>query len=374
MKHKISDVLTCVLFCAFLFAFLALFLFLPEQNYSEKEKRYLAEKPELTWENVSTGGFSEDVETYLADHMPGRDFFVGMNAYVDLLTNRQVTKDIYLAEGNRLVEKPVVWNEAAAQRNMDAINKFAASVDRPVDFMLVPSAGYVLQDTVTGLSDPYTDDRIISSIYAMAGKNLNCRDLLPAFTGSEDTGKLYYRTDHHWTSLGAYTAYSAYMDMLGRQYPTQLEFAVESHEGFWGSTYSRSGLWMIPSEPVELWKNETAFTVTNSESEQPHHGLFYTERLEELDKYTVYLDGNHSLVTIQNPDAVGKGKLLVIRDSYANCLGAFLANSYETVTLVDLRYYKKPVSELLAGGEYTDVLICYSLSNFMTDGNFVWLR
>ena len=374
MKNKLSDILTCALFCTFLFAFLVLFLCLPEQNYSEKEKRYLSEKPKLTWENISTGDFSEEVETYLADHMPGRDFFVGLNAYVDLLTNRQVTKDIYLADGNRLVEKPVVWNEAAARRNMDAINKFAVSVDRPVDFMLVPSAGYVLQDRVTGLHDPYTDDQIINRIYDMAGDNLTCRDLLPAFAGAEDPGKLYYRTDHHWTSLGAYTAYSAYMDMLGRQYPAQSEFTVESYQGFLGSTYSRSGLWMIPSEPVELWKNETAFTVTNGETEQPHDGLFYTERLEELDKYTVYLDGNHSLVTIQNPDAVGKGKLLVIRDSYANCLGAFLANSYESVTLVDLRYYKKPVSELLAGGEYTDVLICYSLSNFMTDGNFVWLR
>ena len=374
MKNKLSDILTCAFFGTILVAFLVLFLCLPEQNYSEKEKRYLSEKPKLTWENVSTGAFSEEAETYLADHMPGRDFFVGLNAYVDLLANRQVTKDVYLAKGNRLVEKPVAWNETAARRNMDAIEKFVASVDRPVDFMLVPSAGYVLQDTVTGLSDSYTDDRIISSIYAMAGKNLTCRDLLPAFTAAEETGKLYYRTDHHWTSLGAYTAYSAYMDMLGRQYPAQSEFTVESYDGFWGSTYSRSGLWMIPSEPVELWKNDTAFTVTNGESEQPHHGLFYTQRLEELDKYTVYLDGNHSLVTIQNPDAAGKGKLLVIRDSYANCLGTFLANSYETVTLVDLRYYKKPVSELLASEEFTDVLICYSLNNFMTDGNFVWLR
>lgn len=374
MKNKITDILTCVLFCAFLFCVFALFLFLPEGDYSEKEKRYLAEKPKLTWENVSSGGFSEDVETYLADHMPGRDFFVGLNAYIDLLANRQVTKDIYLAGNDRLVEAPIVWDEAVAQRNMDAVNKFAEAVGRPIDFMLVPSAGCVLQDTVMGLQDPYTDERMIASIYDMAGGNLICRDLLPAFTSAEDAGKLYYRTDHHWTSLGAYTAYSTYMDMLGRQYPAQSEFTVQRHMGFLGSTYSRSGLWMIPAEPVELWENDTAFTVTNSETGQPHDGLFYTERLQELDKYTVYLDGNHSLVTIQNPDAAGKGKLLVIRDSYANCLGTFLANSYESVTLVDLRYYKKPVSELLASEDFTDVLVCYSLSNFMTDTNFVWLR
>ena len=77
---------------------------------------------------------------------------------------------------------------------------------------------------------------------------------------------------------------------------------------------------------------------------------------------------------MKNPEAAGKGKLLVIRDSYANCLGTFLAESYEEVVLVDLRYYKKPVSELLASEEFENVLVCYSIGNFMTDANIVWLR
>ena len=112
--------------------------------------------------------------------------------------------------------------------------------------------------------------------------------------------------------------------------------------------------------------------VVNSAS--PDEVLNSKRALEELDKYTVYLDGNHSLVRIENPAAAGKGKLLVIRDSYANCMGTFLANSYESVVLVDLRYYKNPVSELLAAEEFTDVLVCYSLGNFMTDTNLIFLR
>ena len=64
----------------------------------------------------------------------------------------------------------------------------------------------------------------------------------------------------------------------------------------------------------------------------------------------------------------------MLRDSYSNCLGGFLAESYETVVLVDLRYYKKPVSELYAQQDFTDVLVCYSLGNFMTDNNLIWLK
>ena len=358
MKTKRSDILTCILFCGFVAVMFALFLLLPRQDFSEKEKRVLAEPPQLTWETLSSGEFGEKIETYLADHIPGRDFFVGLNAYYDLFSGRQVTKDVYLAEGDRIVEAPVQWNESQALRNMTAINKFAETTGKKVDLMLVPSAGFALEQTIAGLADPYTDSQMIRDIYAMAGENVEGLDLIPAFNQVGDPQSLYYRTDHHWTSRGAYAAYKAYMEALDRDYLSEEEFTVTSYGGFYGSTYSRSGLWLTQSENVELWDSGNAFTVTNSESEEVHDGLFYEERLEELDKYTVYLDGNHSLVRIENPAAAGKGNLLVIRDSYANCLGTFLAESYESVTLVDLRYYKKPVSELLTSEEFSEVLVC----------------
>ena len=373
MKTKKTDFLCVALFCGFLAVMTVLFLLLPKEEFSEKEKRYLAEMPELSWENISSGGYGEDAETYIADHVPGRDFFVGLSAYYDLLTGRQVAKDIYVAEGDRLVESPIQMDEDAIRRNMKAINAFAENTGKQVDLMIVPSAGYIYRDTVKGLKDPYIDDDILKAIYAAAGEHVRPVSLQGTFEGAENLQDLYYRTDHHWTSLGAYTAYEAYMAALGRTAYPKEAFQVERSEGFYGTTYARSGLWLTKSEEVQLWKTDTAFTVTN-ESGTVHEGLFYEARLQELDKYTVYLDGNHSLVQIHNPDAVGKGSLLVIRDSYANCLGTFLAHSYENVVLVDLRYYKQPVSELLANGEFTDVLVCYSLSNFMTDANFPWLK
>lgn len=374
MKNKKADILICVLFCGFLFSMLALFLLLPRQNFSEKEKRYLAETPNLTWKTLLSGEFGENVENWLADHVPGRDFFVGFSAYYDKLTGRQVTKDIYVAEGDRLVEAPVKWDQSAVDKNMSAINAFAQTAGRKVDLMIVPSAGFCMEQTVQGLQDPYNDTQIIRDIYALAGQNVNTLDLIPAFTEVQDPQALFYRTDHHWTSRGAYAAYKAYMGSLGRDYLEADAFTVTSYDGFLGSTYSRSGLWLTEGESIELWDSGTAFTVTNGDTDAVHDSLFYMERLEELDKYTVYLDGNHSTVRIHNPAAAGKGTLLVIRDSYSNCLGTFLANSYENVILVDLRYYKNPVSELLAQEDITDILVCYSIGNFLTDTNLIWLR
>lgn len=377
MKNKISDILTCGLFCGFLAGMLVLFLALPKSDFSQKEKRALAAAPSTELEAVLSGQFGTQAETYIADHIPGRDLFVGLASYYDLLSGRQGTKDVLLASGGRLVEKPNLPNAAAASRNMNAINSFAQSIGQSVDLMILPSAGFVAEDTILGVHEDYTDDAIIESIYSLAGEHVRPVDMVSTFTAAEDPAALFYRTDHHWTSLGAYTAYGAYMGLLGKEYPAREEFTVERHGGFYGSTYSRAGLWLIPAEDVELWSTGAELTVTTHANAADtegtaHEGVFYRERLQELDKYTVYLNGNQPLVRIQNP--AGEGKLLVIRDSYANCLGAFLANSYAEVVLVDLRYYKTPVSELVKAEGFDQVLVCYSLYNFLTDANFPWLK
>ena len=374
MKNSKTDIITVVLFGGFLLGMLALFLILPADDFSEKEKRYLEQLPELTAESLLSGDFGEDAEEYAADHIPGRDGFVMLSAYYDLLSNRQVTKEVYPAKGNRLVEAPKKMNEVAVERNMSAINSFADTAGVQVDLMLVPSAGYMYADSIIGLSDPYTDDRIIADIYSRAGENVTGVDLLPALTAAGDEGELFYRTDHHWTSFGAYTAYGEYMRLRGKNVPDRSRYTLETVPGFCGTTYSRSGLWLCPSEDIELWRTGTPLTVTNAETDGEHEGVFYEERLSELDKYTVFLDGNHSLVEINNSEADGEGSLLVIRDSYANCLGTFLAESYERVVLVDLRYYRDAVSQLLILGEFADVLVCYSLGNFLTDSNIPMLR
>lgn len=376
MKHKLSDILTCVLFCGFVGIMLVLFLVLPKEEFSEREKRVLAASPDTSAEAILSGEFGTQAETYIADHIPGRDFFVGLSSYYDLLSGRQPTRDILLAEGDRLVEQPNVMNEAAIARNMKYIGAFAQSIGQPVDLMIVPSAGFVVEDSVLGLHDDYTDDEIIAAIYATAGEQVNTVDLLDPFAAAEDKGALYYRTDHHWTSLGAYTAASAYLQAKGHPYPAKEEFAVESHGGFYGTTHSRSGLWLVKPDQVELWDDGGSYTVTAYSSASDtqgtvHDSLFYTQRLQEQDMYTVFLNGNQPLVRIHNPE--GEGKILVIRDSYANCLGTILASRYEEVVLVDLRYWKTPVSQLAAEG-FDDVLVCYSLNNFLTDTNFPWLK
>ncbi len=372
MKTRLFQFLLVLLFCVSLGAVPVLFALLPKEDFSPLEKRVLSQAPALSWNNVKDGGFAEQAEEYAADHLPGRTFLVGLNAGYDLLSGRQLTKDVYLGSGGRLFEAPVENDPAVLERNMDAINAFAQAAGRRVDLLLVPSAGYILGEALPPLAGPYPDGDIISAVGGMACSQIRSLDVTELFAGFSDPASLYYRTDHHWTSRGAYLAAGALLESCGRSAVPESAYEKTAVPGFRGSTYSRAALWGLPGEDLELWDSGGSFLVSNADGGEPQESLFYTGRLSEADMYPVFLDGNHSLVKIENRAEDARGRLLIVRDSFASCLGCFLADRYREVVLVDLRYYKSPVSQLLDEG-FDDVLIVYSVGNFMTDSNIVRL-
>lgn len=357
-KHNVIGV---ILFCGFLMTFAAGYL-LPKTDFSPMEKRYLAQAPDLNWRSLISGQWGTEVEEYLSDHVLGRNLLVGIHSYLELLAGRQKLEDIWLEDG-KLVEAPVETDEAAITRNLGAIQTLGEKLGKTIHLLVVPTAGWAAG------GEEYTDEQTLSRIYAESGVSISPICVEEIYRNRPE---LYYDTDHHWTSRGAYYGYAACAQAMGREYAEEEMFTVTTVEGFRGSTYSRSALWLTAPESLELWQGSDRLTVTNGETEGTHDGIFYMERLEEADKYTVFLDGNHSIVRIQNPRK--QGKLLVIRDSYANCLGGFLAESYGEVVLVDLRYYRQSISELASKEQFDDILVCYNCANFLTDTNLMLLR
>ena len=372
MKKKHRNIFISVLFCTAILAVPALFFLQPKKSFSEREKRYLAEAPELTSQSLRSGSFTEQLGSYVADHFPGRELFVGINAYFDLLSGRQETKEYFSALGGRLFARPVDTDLRILNSNLDSINAFARDLasteaDIPLSLMLVPSSGAVLLDR-----QDYPDGAIISYAYERA--QTGEVDLLGAFRSFSDPEKLYYRTDHHWTSEGAFQAACVYRRSLGLPCPSREEYTQQSYGPFYGSAYAGSGLWLSAPDSLDLWYSGKLIQVSN-ETGHANNGVFYMERLQEQDKYTVFLDGNHSLVRIENlSGGIGAERnLLVIRDSFSNSLGCFLADLYDKVILVDLRYYKLPLTELIVDEDIDEILIEYSVDNFLHDTNLAFL-
>lgn len=372
---KLYHFLPALVFLVFLAAMALLLLFSPVREYSENEKRYLAGRPEVSAENILSGEAQKELEKFTADQIPGRDFFVGVNAYWNLATGRNAAQDIYYCDEGYLINAPKQADEKIFTDNLTRFDQFAEKLGVPADLVMVPTTGYLMEEVLPAFHKEYQDD----ALYDLAGtllENVRLVDVRDALKQGKDGGQICYRTDHHLTSYGNYLLYEAYQKANNATYLSRDAYEVTSYDGFYGTDWSGSGYWLVDPDTVEVWDAGLAPTVTlidGGAEPKVSNDLFYLSHLENLDKYPIFLDGNHAMVTIHNPDAQG-GNLLVIRDSYAHCLSTFLAADYQNIYLVDLRYYRQSASEFVAEHPVDRVLYLYGMDNLITDTNSAWLQ
>lgn len=368
--------LPAALFCAFLLVMMLLFVFLPKKSESPEEKRVLQAAPQFSWNNLKDGTFGKEVEAYLSDHFGGRKFFVGLNAYYNLYTGRNGANGIYRAQDGYLINEPIKWDEGNLQKNLTRFGDFARQNGIPSHLLAVPSTGYILGEKLPAAHLTYHDAEIIAQTAAALQGSIDVIDPTPLFQAQKESGQLYYKTDHHWTTYGAYLAYTQLCETFGLSPTPEAAFQKEVHSGFYGTTYSRSGLWLEQPDDIGLWHSPGARTVRIEENNtlvKEQDSLFFTEHLSEPDQYPVFLDGNHSLVRIKNPEG-GDKKLLLVKDSFAHCFAPFLSAHYGEIVMVDLRYYHASLSSLIADEGIDETLFLYGIDNLVNDTNSVWLK
>ena len=368
-----------LLFIGIIVVMQAAFWLLPRRSFSENEKRVLSEAPQIDAAGIADGSVFRSIESYLSDHFPGRELWVGANAYLENAEGRGATEDIVRGTDDWLFTAPVSDDRETLWDNMQAITTFAEKQSVPVTMMAVPSAGAVVSDKLPALHLPYPDADLLEEARRIAGNTLHWVDLYTDFCSAEQPERLYYRTDHHWTSEGAYRAYCLLMEELGQSSVPRDDFTVEQISGFYGTSYSKSGLWLTEPDTLELWTGSDIQAVTtvydaNRADPVTREGMFFREYLEDADKYPVFLSGNHARVHIETNADSGK-RLLVIKDSYAHALAPFLAEEYSTIDLIDLRYFKQQtISSWLEENPADEILLVYGLSSLAEDKNLQWLE
>ena len=371
---KLYSVLPMLVFLAFIAVMTLLLLFGPKKDFSINEKRVLAESPDFSAAAIVKGESQKQLEDFTSDQVPGRDFFVGVNAYWTLLTGRNGAQEIYHGKDGYLINAPKPVDKTMLETNLARFDDFAAKTGLPAELIMVPTTGYVMEDRLPALHGDYHDDAVYD-LAAQTVKQMQVIDVRETLKEGARERQVCYKTDHHLTSYGNFLLAKDYQAAVGGE-GYEMEYdTISALDGFYGTTWSGSGYWLTPPDTVELWENSRPVTVTLDDGGgqvKTADSLFFPEHLEDLDKYPVFLDGNHALVTIENPAAPG-GSLLVIRDSYAHCFATFLAARYKTVYLVDLRYYRTPVSDFLAEHPADRLLVLYGVDNLLTDNNSAWL-
>ncbi len=370
-----------VLFIAFVFGLAIWFVVNPKADYSSSEKRYLQQFPETSVDTVLSGEFSEKFETYFADHFPQRNMWVGLNSYYNLGIGLNGRNGVYNSADGYLINVPVD-KENYVRKNIRVLAEFKEKIgDVPMTVMLAPSTGYIATDKLPLIHDSYNDDTYFAETAKTLGESgVNFVDLRETFKQKYAEGvQLYYRTDHHWTTDGAYEGYVKLCEKLGVQPADKDSFAKTAYGGFYGTTYSTSGYWLTKPDSITVYDNQENtdknITVKISEDGKDNHygSMFFYNHIDEDDKYPVFLDGNHALTEIQNKNAKN-GTIVVIKDSFSHSLAPFLAENYSKVVLVDLRYYKQSVSDLIKKENPEQVVALYGIDNLATDTDIVWLQ
>lgn len=381
MSKKYSIFIT-VLFCVFIFGFGIAQFILPDKEFSEQENRYLAQMPELDFGelntlgksgNFFTGEFMEDFEDYIVDQFPLRDWWINLKARSEKLLGKQENNKVYFGtDGQTLFAQYTRPTLEELEKRVGYVNKLAdnlSALNVPVYFSLIPDKSFVWADRLPANAPHVDDGSVLTDAEALCGDNVNWIDLSGALGGDD----AFYRTDHHWSTMGAYQGYLALMTAMNGSVTTLDYEPVLVSDSFYGTTWSSSGASWIEPDEMYTWVPEGTAAVTRYPEGKPVPGSLYDlSKLELKDKYSMFLGGNQPLCVLENPDAQNGG-LLVVRDSYTDSLAPFLALDYQEVHLYDLRYNRVPITQYVQENGIDQVLVLYSNANFATDGNLIMM-
>ena len=338
---------------------------LPAREFSPNENRELAQLPVVNGDTVLSGDFQKDLADFLSDQVPGRDFWIMTNTAVKKLQGKLEINGVYFGADGYYFQK--FTDESFELKRISAvfslIEQFAGKQQVPVNLMIVPTPGAVLSEKLPANAPFYDADKMWQQLQS-ATPSCGFIDLRETFDAAQE--QLYYRTDHHWTVYGAYEAYEAYCAALGITAKPMADFGMEQvSDDFYGTIYSKTLDAAAKPDVIHAPQNLPKVTVT-VDGATVKESVYAPEYLEQKDQYAYFFGGNFGTVEIKTEAGNGK-HLLLIKDSFANSFVPYLLEEYETITMVDLRYFSGNVTMLAQQCGATEVLFLYEMTNLLTD-------
>ena len=357
-------------FLLLIFGFAIATVLKPSNERSETENRLLEQKPDLTWNALISGKFSEDYEAYLSDQFVVRDGWISLKTAFERAALRQEAEDVYFARDNYLIEKHTgVFTAETAERNIQTLSAFFTNLSKSMDpghltAMVVPNAVDILRDKLPPFADPYDEEIYLQKIAGALPEGVwfDSSSVLRQHSGEE----LYYRTDHHWKTLSAYYTFEAWAGEKGLAGDSAFSFRpVTVTDSFEGTIASRLGI-VGRADSIARFAPEIPFDyyLIYNQSDDIRNTVYQDSFLERKDKYAYFYGGNFGLIQAKMPEHETGRKLLVIKDSYAHCFVPFTYALFDQVDMLDTRYYNASISALIGQENYTDILFLFNAAGF----------
>lgn len=340
-----------------------IFFFICEKkDFSETENRYLADFPKYSFESLQSGRYIEKLEDYLTDHFPLRDIMMSLKTETYKLLGIKEINEVYIGKDGYLIEQfKKIKN---LDRISNIINKFQDKLGFKVDVMFVPTSVSVNKDKLPNYA--INDDQIgaIKEFYSKL--NTNNIDVYSSLIENKNNYQLYYKLDHHWTTFGAYIAYLEYCKINDIAPITDYQINEVTKE-FYGTLYSKTNDYSLKADSIHTFDVKNSDYKVIYDNEKETNTLYEESYLSKKDKYSYFLDNNHSIIEITNNKLNNDKEILIIKDSYANSFVPFIVNHYESTYVIDPRYYKLSISEFIKEKQISNVLFLYNMNTINDD-------
>ena len=365
MNEKRNAMLTIGILFAIILVFSAADYLNTDKTFSVSENRTLAARPDFSVDDLVYGDYIGAYETYAADQFVSREKWMEIRTRLDFWLQKKEINGVYLGKDDYLilVHNPTDYTETQEKSRIASLKKLVNKWDALV--MLVPSADNILTDKLPAYSTYYDEKPFLDKVKETIGEE-HYVDVYASLAEHAEE-KIYYRTDPHWTSLGARYGLKAWEEMVHRRYPYLEEGLVTVSKHFRGTLYDKLDL-NLAKDHISYYGETKRYPVTVTYDGETVTDTLYEERyLESGEQYSFFLDGDHGLVEIDTGWKNGK-TLFVIKDSYANTLLPMMVNYYEKIYAVDLDHYTGKLFELMEAcqpQEGMDVLVIYNCEHFL---------
>lgn len=387
-KGSIIFGLFSLFFCVMLGFFTLYGFYVPDREMSENENRVLAGMPELTLSGVLDGSFMKDFETYLSDQFPFRDEAIYIKSFTDRLWGKKQENGVYIGKDGFLFDEPASYSKNKMKALAEKINALSEKNSKlNTVFALVPNSSYIYSDKLPDYLVLPDQKKQIKDFYSRLDESIKTVNTVSPLLKVKETGDAFYRTDHHWTTRGAYSVFLKTASKLGiNTKGIKYEFhTVSTH--FEGTLKSKS-LSQKAKDRLEVCFPENSqgtYYIEFSGTPKKRASLFFEEKLKEKNKYEVFLGGNYAKVTVTTdlldyskmpvveasymsylPES---RKLLVVKDSYANCMIPMLTPYFTKIVIVDPRYMTENLHQVLNDDDFTDLLFLYNANTLFSDSS-----
>lgn len=344
----------------------------PTKVFSNKENRYLQTFPDFNWDTILSSKFGKDFEKYTTDQFIGRNNWISLKTVSDLAMQKKDNGRVYFGKDGYLFNVDEEIDKEQFEKNIKYINTFIENLRQynkniSITALLVPSKEEVLKDKLPLYAPVIDETNIIEDIKSSLNGNINILDLIDVLNNKSDR-YIYYKTDHHWTTKGAFYAYEYYLKSLGVTPISEDKFdIIEVSNEFLGSNYRKANFYTGKPDKMSVYKPKEDINVDIIFNDKiKSNGLYEESFLSKTDKYSYFLGGDKALININSSVKNGKS-ILLIKDSFANSFIPFLINHYENIYVVDPRYFNMSIEEFIKERDIGEVLFLFNIQNFVQE-------